>query len=75
VKNLSGQPNYEKPPPPPPPPLAGIVCIRALGLDLAVKNKYLKTRKITFGNKQKAKMCSSEYILVYTIYVCRYICM
>jgi hypothetical protein len=54
---------------------AGIVYIRALGLDLVVKNKYLKTRKITFENKQKAKMCSSEYILVYTIYVCRYICM
>ncbi len=69
--NLSGQATCENSPP----PLQVLCCIRALGLDLAVKNKYLKTRKITFENKQKAKMCSSEYILIiYTIYVCFYVC-
>jgi len=54
---------------------AGIVYIWALGLDLIVKNKYLKTRKITFEINQKAKMCSSEYILVYkSMYVDIYVC-
>jgi hypothetical protein len=69
--NLSRQANYEKASSS---SSAGIVCIWALGLDLAVKNKYLKIRKIIFENKQKAKMCSSECILIYTIYVCIYVC-